>query len=148
VYTYGLRRKFGLQFDMRFECQAGCVTCCQQKGFVYLTEDDIVRAALFLGMSAVDFERKFVYRTTNLRRLRTPRNAQCGFLRSDGCSIHPAKPTQCRIFPFWPELVEDRKEWEKTGEWCPGIGKGELVQIEAARGLAQEMREAYPRLYR
>ena len=75
-------------------------------------------------------------------------NAQCGFLRSDGCSIHPAKPTQCRIFPFWPELVEDRKEWEKTGEWCPGIGKGELVQIEAARGLAQEMREAYPRLYR
>jgi hypothetical protein len=44
-------------------------------------------------------------------------------------------------------LVENRKEWEKTGEWCPGIGKGELVQIEAARGLAQEMREAYPRLY-
>src|SRR5262249_27222905 len=76
---------------MRFECQKGCVTCCQQKGFVYLTEDDIVRAALFLGMPAAEFERKFVYRTTNLRRLRTPRNAQCGFLRPDGCSIHPAK---------------------------------------------------------
>ena len=54
-------------------CQTGCVTCCQQKGFVYLTEDDIVRAAAFLGMSAAEFERKFVYRTTNLRRLRTPR---------------------------------------------------------------------------
>ena len=132
---------------MRFACQAGCVTCCQQKGFVYLTDNDILRAAAFLGMSAADFERKFVYRTTKLRRLRTPRDAQCGFLRADGCSIHPAKPTQCRIFPFWPELVEDRKEWEKTGQWCPGIGKGELVQIEAARGLAQEMREAYPRLY-
>ena len=83
-----------------------------------------------------------------LRRLRTPHNAQCGFLRADGCSIHPAKPTQCRIFPFWPELVEDKKEWHKTSDWCPGIGKGELVQIETARVLAQEMREGYPTLYR
>ncbi len=64
-------------------------------------------------------ERKFVYRTTNLRRLRTPRDAPCGFLRDDGCSIHPAKPTQCRIFPFWPELVEDKAEWHKTADWCP-----------------------------
>jgi uncharacterized protein len=133
---------------MRFQCQPGCVTCCQQKGFVYLTENDIVRAAMFLGMPAIDFERKFVYRTAHLRRLRTPRDAQCGFLRPDGCSIHPAKPTQCRIFPFWPELVDDRKEWDKTGQWCPGIGNGDLVQIRVARGLAQEMREAYPRLYR
>jgi hypothetical protein len=43
--------------------------------------------------------------------------------------------------------VEDRKEWHKTAEWCPGIGKGELVQIEAARELAREMRQAYPTLY-
>ena len=133
---------------MRFECQPGCVACCQQKGSVYLTEDDIVRAALFLGLPAAEFERKFVYRTTNLRRLRTPRHAQCGFLRPDGCSIHPAKPTQCRIFPFWPELVESEKEWHKTSGWCPGIGKGELVQIETAQALASEMRAAYPTLYR
>jgi hypothetical protein len=45
-------------------------------------------------------------------------------------------------------LVDSKQEWKKTAEWCPGIGKGELVQIEAARELAQEMREAYPRLYR
>jgi Fe-S-cluster containining protein len=115
---------------------------------VYLTEDDIVRTAMFLGMSAAEFEKKFVYRTTNLRRLRTPHNAQCGFLRADGCSIHSVKPVQCRVFPFWPELVESVEEWRKTGEWCPGIGKGELVQIESARTQAQEMREAYPTMYR
>jgi uncharacterized protein len=133
---------------MRFECQPGCVACCQRKGFVYLTEDDILRAAAFLALSAAEFERKFVYRTAKLRRLRVPHDAQCGFLRADGCSIHPAKPTQCRIFPFWPEFVESKEEWRKTAEWCPGIGKGELVQIKAARTLAQEMREAYPTLYR
>jgi Fe-S-cluster containining protein len=133
---------------MRFECQSGCVVCCQQKGFVYLTEDDILRAAAFLGMSNTAFEKKFVYRTTNLRRLRTTHSDQCGFLRADGCSIHSVKPAQCRIFPFWPELVDSKEEWRKTSEWCPGIGKGELVQIETAKALAQEMREAYPTLYR
>jgi len=133
---------------MRFECQPGCTTCCEQKGYVYLTEDDIVRAALFLGLSAAAFERKFVYRTTNLRRLRVPRDSTCGFLREDGCSIHPAKPAQCRLFPFWPELVDDQKQWRTTGDWCPGIGKGELIQIEIAREQAAEMRQAHPRLYR
>ena len=132
---------------MRFECQPGCTTCCQQKGHVYLTEEDIVRAAHFLRLSAAEFERKFVYRTTNLRRLRVPQDAQCGFLRADGCSIHPAKPTQCRLFPFWPELVDDEKEWTKAGEWCPGIGQGDLIQIETAHELTAEMRQAHPRLY-
>jgi hypothetical protein len=80
-------------------------------------------------------------------RLRMPRHSVCQFLRPDGCSIHPAKPTQCRIFPFWPELVESRREWNKTARWCPGIGKGPLIQIETARAQAREMREAYPAMY-
>jgi hypothetical protein len=37
--------------------------------------------------------------------------------------------------------------WRQTAAWCPGIGKGELVQIETARTLADEMRAAYPSMY-
>jgi uncharacterized protein len=132
---------------MRFACQPGCTTCCQRRGFVYLTEDDIGRAARFLCMTAGEFEKRYVYRTRNLRRLRIPRGSLCRFLRADGCSIHPAKPTQCRIFPFWPELTENRREWRRTAAWCPGIGKGELVQIRTAQALAGEMRAGYPSLY-
>ena len=132
---------------LRFECQSGCTECCRQKGFVYLAEADLARAAAFLGMTAAAFERHYVYRTRYRMRLRMPRHSLCPFLRSGGCSIHPAKPTQCRIFPFWPELLEARREWNKTARWCPGIGKGPLVQIETARRQAQEMREAYPALY-
>jgi Fe-S-cluster containining protein len=99
-------------------------------------------------MKQADFERKYVYRTTNLRRLRTPRDTQCHFLRDGGCSIHPAKPTQCRLFPYWPEFVDDPKAWHTAASWCPGIGKGELIQIESARQMAQEMRAAYPSHYR
>jgi Fe-S-cluster containining protein len=132
---------------LRFQCQPGCTKCCEQKGFVYLTEADLTRIAGFLGMAPADFERRYVFRTRHLLRLRMPRHSQCHFLREDGCSIHPVKPTQCRIFPFWPELVDSKREWQKTARWCPGIGKGELVQIETARSKAGEMRECYPGMY-
>ena len=132
---------------LRFQCQPGCTECCTQRGFVWLTKQDLMRAAEFLGMTPAAFERQYVYRTSRRLRLRVPREAQCHFLREGGCSIHPAKPTQCRIFPYWPELVESRREWKKTARYCPGIGKGPLVQIEQAREQAREMREAYPEMY-
>jgi hypothetical protein len=103
--------------------------------------------ATFLEMTLAAFERRYVYRTRNRIRLRVPRDANCSFLKNDGCSIHPAKPTQCRIFPFWPELVESRREWRKTAQYCPGMGKGPLIQIQVAREQAQEMREGYPGMY-
>lgn len=132
---------------LRFECQPGCTECCRQKGFVYLTEADLKRAAAYLKMSAAAFEKKHVYRTRNRMRLRVPRDANCSFLLNDGCSIHPAKPTQCRIFPFWPELVESRRGWRKTARYCPGMDRGPLIQIEGVREQAREMRMAYPEQY-
>jgi uncharacterized protein len=135
---------------LRFECQSGCTACCEQQGFVYLTPEDLTRIANFLGVTAAEFERRFIYRTKNLLRLRVPRARQCHFLRDGGCSIHAVKPAQCRAFPFWPELVDAKdakREWKKTARWCPGIGKGELVQIETARERAAEMKTAYPSMY-
>ena len=133
---------------LRFECQPGCTACCEQKGFVYLTEEDIPRMARFLAITPAAFERRYVYRTKSRRRLRVPRDSRCSFLRDGGCSIHPAKPTQCRIFPFWPELLESRREWLKTARYCPGMGKGPLIQIAAAREQAAEMRAGYPEMYK
>lgn len=132
---------------LRFECQPGCTKCCEQRGFVYLSEADVVRIASHLGLAAAEFERAHCYRTKNRVRLRVPRDSQCSFLRADGCSIHSVKPVQCRIFPFWPEMVESRREWRKTARYCPGIDRGPLVQIEAVRAQADEMRAAHPAMY-
>ncbi len=132
---------------LRFECQPGCTACCTQKGFVYLTEADLPRIARFLGLTPEEFVRRYVYRTKNRMRLRVPRNVNCHFLLEGGCSIHAVKPTQCRTFPFWPELIERRREWRKTARYCPGIGKGPLVQISDAQEQAREMREGYPGMY-
>jgi Fe-S-cluster containining protein len=98
-------------------------------------------------MTAGAFERKYVYRTRNRMRLRVPPKRSCHFLLEGGCSIHPAKPAQCRVFPFWPELVENRREWAKTAAYCPGIGQGPLIQIENARAQAEEIRQEFPKMY-
>jgi Fe-S-cluster containining protein len=133
--------------SLRFACQKGCTRCCEVKGFVYLSEDDVRRAAEFLGLSQPQFEQQYTIRYRHVIRLRKPLDAQCFFLENGGCSIHPAKPTQCRLYPFWPELVEDVKAWNETGKTCPGIGKGELIQIGTACETADEMRSAYPHMY-
>lgn len=133
---------------LRFTCQPGCTKCCDMDGLVYLNEDDLKKAAKFVGMSARKFEAKYLYRTRHQMRFRKPREKQCPFLEEGGCSIHPAKPTQCRTFPFWPELVEKRAAWNKTARYCPGIGKGPLIQIGTAMEMAEEQRLGYPEMYK
>ncbi len=117
-------------------------------GHVNLSEKDLRNAARYLRLTPEEFETRYVYRTRHRIRLRKPPGKQCHFLVEGGCGIHPAKPTQCRLFPFWPELVEHKKEWDKSAKWCPGMGKGPLIQIGTALETANEMRAAYPRAYR
>lgn len=128
---------------MRFTCLPGCTACCRQPGFVYLSEDDLARAAAHLGMPLRDFEERYVYRTRRRRRLRKPPGGTCPFLEDTGCRLHPDKPTQCRTFPFWPEIKED----PATANYCPGIGEGPLISPEEVKRGEDEMREAYPEMY-
>jgi hypothetical protein len=133
--------------SLRFACQKGCTRCCEVKGFVYLSEADVRRAAEFLGMTQSAFEDQYTIRYRHVIRLRKPLEGQCHFLEAGGCSIHPVKPTQCRLYPFWPEMVESVAHWEEAGKTCPGIGKGELIQIGTACEIAAEMKSAYPHMY-
>ena len=52
--------------DIRFQCQEGCANCCDQDGFVYLSEKDVTRAAKFVGMKQAAFEKQ-LNRGTSLR---------------------------------------------------------------------------------
>lgn len=114
---------------------------------MYITDDDLLRAAAFLDLSPSEFESRYVYRTRHTLRLRKPRGSQCHFLEPDGCRIHPAKPTQCRLFPFWPELIERPSAWVATSRYCPGIGTGPLIQIGTAIETAGQMKRAFPDMY-
>ena len=48
------------------------------------------------------------------------------------CSLYEARPTQCRTWPFWPELLESEKTWNDAkfgSDGCPGLGKGKTVSL-------------------
>lgn len=108
----------------------------------------MLRAAAYLHMTPQAFEEQYLIRYRHVIRFRKPLDGQCHFLTEGGCSIHPAKPTQCKLYPFWPELVEDRKAWDEQAHHCPGIGKGQLIQIGTACQIADGMRTAYPAMYK
>jgi Fe-S-cluster containining protein len=131
----------------RFECQPGCSACCEMEGEVYLTEEDLVRIASHLSLEPADFEEKYVHRTVRSLRLRKPSDRQCLFHREGRCSIHPIKPVQCRVFPFWTEIIETHATWDETAQRCPGMNKGPLIQIETAQEISEEMRTGYPQMY-
>lgn len=46
----------------------------------------------------------------------------CRLLDEAGrCRVHPVKPAQCRTFPFWDELLDDRRAWRAAKRTCEGI---------------------------
>lgn len=137
----------GLGRAVRFQCQPGCVRCCDKKGFVYITGDDLLRLAAFLNLAPAAFEARYVCRTRRTLRLRSPKRGHCHFLTPTGCSVHPVKPTQCRAYPFWPELLASRERWLAESASCPGIGTGHLHQISTSLETANQMRTAYPWQY-
>jgi Fe-S-cluster containining protein len=88
-----------------------------------------------------------VHRTKRTLRLRKPPGRQCLFHHGNRCSIHVVKPVQCRVFPYWPEVIESQETWNEAARTCPGINKGPLIQIDTAKQMASEMYAAYPAMY-
>ena len=82
-----------------FECRR-CNECCRQPGFVYLSEAEAEEAAAHLGIDPFDFVNQFCELQDRRRLvLKKQPDEACVFLSAAGCSIHPAKPAQCRDFP-------------------------------------------------
>lgn len=62
----------------------------------------------------------------------------CPLLTQAGrCRVHPVKPAQCRTFPFWDELLDDRTAWREAKRFCPGIDAegGRLYSLEEIQKL-------------
>ncbi len=117
-----------------FKC-VRCGACCEWKGYVRLTDDDVDRIAGFLGMDIVEFTDQYTRLTEDRRSLALleKESGACVFYEPDPpqCVVNEVKPTQCVEFPFgWRNAG-----WEKV---CAGARNG-------ARkiGLTQSDRECF-----
>ena len=101
---------------------------------VYLDAEDVARLSAFLGLSRREFRRRHARREDGWTELRFETSA-CPFLEGTRCRVHPARPLQCRAFPFWPENLRRRDAWEAVAGHCPGIGQGESVPLARIRAV-------------
>lgn len=67
-------------------------------------------------------------------------NGDCTFLdpQTRRCRVYPARPRQCRTWPFWNSNLVSPEAWADAAKTCPGIGCGDvfdLEQIEAQAGV-------------
>ena len=123
---------------LRFECTR-CGDCCTRPGVVYFPGQDLERAAREAGMTPAAFRRRYHLEEIDGIPALDPGPNPCSFYDKDrGCVIYDGRPTQCRTWPFWPEVVRRRASWEKAGRECEGIGRGPRVPLrEIERFLAQ-----------
>ncbi|RMH59519.1 MAG: YkgJ family cysteine cluster protein [Candidatus Hydrogenedentota bacterium] len=134
---------------LRFSCQPDCHKCCLREGIVELREGEGEdrRLAEALGLSLKAFRGKFTDKDDmNGRFMEDGPHGGCPLWR-DGCRVYDVRPSQCRSYPFWPEILKSRRSWEKEGRFCPGIGTGrwysrsEIAAILAGEGEATAERK-------
>ncbi len=122
---------------LAFECTK-CGACCTgAPGYVWVDADEIARIAEFRGESVAQFSKKFVRRVGNRFSLIERPGGDCTFWeKGKGCTVYPARPTQCQTWPFWSENIETREEWDHVVSICPGSGKGRLYTVDEIRAAA------------
>jgi hypothetical protein len=85
-----------------------------------LSDRDLARLAAHLGLSSEEFRARYTREfeiegqdEPGLSLTRAPHG--CVFLddATNACTVHDARPDQCRAFPFWPPAVASRDAWER-----------------------------------
>lgn len=123
---------------LRFECSQ-CGNCCSgNPGAVWVTEQEIRAIAEFRGLSIGEMKINHTKLLRGQLSLREFANGDCTFLDGETrrCSIYPVRPAQCRTWPFWNSNLESPTTWQKAQTICPGMGQGDLVQLEVIQQQA------------
>lgn len=124
-----------------------CGSCCRgfKEGEVYLYQDDINRIAKHLKIKGAlglkKFAKKYlkvvndsffwkepeaargkVYRFKSLGFKFTDEDEHCPFLVDNKCTVHEARPFQCRAFPIgWNMLINSVKNFKIYSKKCPAL---------------------------
>ena len=135
---------------VQFQCQGSgkCCTSHGEFGFVFMTLKDRQRMAKVLNLSTAEFTKQHCERTRGAWHLiEEPGKPDCRFLRGKSCGVYEGRPTQCRTWPFWPEVME-AKTWKKeVVSFCPGIGKGPKISADSIREQLAEQKQSEDQIY-
>jgi len=119
-----MKKKFWHE-GVKFCCQQ-CGNCCTfPGGSVTAGKADFEKIAGFLNISFDEFFKKYAFNHHGLVSIKSVPGGPCIFYK-DGCTIYEVRPTQCRTYPFWPDIMKAKVRFENIKETCAGINKGRL----------------------
>lgn len=87
-----------------------------------VSADEAAAIAAQLGLDDAAFRSRYLQ--PDGERLKDGLGNRCVFLQDGaqaGCSVYSVRPTKCRQWPFWPELLHDAHLLELVRRSCPGI---------------------------
>jgi len=113
-----------IEDGLRFSC-GQCGNCCTgSPGYVWMTVDEMKIMALELAMEFDDFTSQYIRKINESYSLIEKANGDCVFWKKHlGCLVYKSRPIQCKTYPFWPEITNDRKKWKLEAKECLGIKK-------------------------
>ena len=127
---------------IRFECTQ-CGHCCfgGKYAYVHATEKEIQNIIDYLNIDIEFFKSNYLSKlvdhgygikmTTSLLAKILKKKGHCVLLNKQGkCSVYPVRPTQCRTYPFWPEILINEDKWNNEVNRCEGINKGKEIDID------------------
>ena len=118
-------RSYFFDQGLRFACTQ-CGNCCTgAPGQVRVNNEEMARIGNHLNIDTETMRQRYVRNDTLIEKP----NGDCIFY-DNGCTIYPARPTQCRTYPFWFKNLRSEEAWAKTCKACPGIGHGRLYSKE------------------
>ena len=110
---------------LSFSCTR-CGDCCTgAPGYVWVEHEEIEELAKFLGLSPGKFGERYLRKVGRRYSLLEKPGGDCIFFDS-GCTVYPARPVQCRTFPFWRSHLKSQRAWDEIADECPGIGQGKF----------------------
>ncbi len=127
---------------LAFTCTRCGACCTSAPGYVWVTLEEIKALAEYRGEMVDQFSAKFVRRVGDYYSLTERKGGDCIFWDAQaGCTVYPARPVQCRTWPFWPENVETPEDWEGITRICPGSGKGRLYSVDEILESIEKVRQ-------
>lgn len=119
---------------LNFSCN-NCSACCRfEPGMVRLSQEDLHRLSTWAEVTDEQFILMYCRWVENNEGtktlcLREKSNYDCIFWK-DGCTAYEARPVQCRTYPFWTSLLQDKESWESEKKRCPGLDEGDFHSLE------------------
>eukprot|EP00199_Chlamydomonas_sp_CCMP681_P006158 CAMPEP_0119103192 /NCGR_PEP_ID=MMETSP1180-20130426/1697_1 /TAXON_ID=3052 ORGANISM="Chlamydomonas cf sp, Strain CCMP681" /NCGR_SAMPLE_ID=MMETSP1180 /ASSEMBLY_ACC=CAM_ASM_000741 /LENGTH=211 /DNA_ID=CAMNT_0007087637 /DNA_START=12 /DNA_END=647 /DNA_ORIENTATION=+ len=126
-----------------------CGKCCSGKGEVWINDEEAQALSSGLGFISVEAFRKECCKPYDKHEgwwllKNRPGTETCIFLDGKLCSVHNTRPSQCRTYPWWPELMEKTSWDQEKAQICEGFDHPDAPPLDvhsAALQLKQATRD-------